>query len=352
MSVFFSICVPNYNYEKFIGLTINSVLNQSFQDYELIIVDNCSSDKSWEVICNYTDNRIKRFRNEYNIGIAMNINLATSKASGKYLLVLSSDDLMEPGCLENLYGALSELENSGQSNIALFTDVYMVNSNNDIIGYESFNQINSEITYSKINSFKEKKFDLKCVTKLDSKKVFKDSLLNIKTFAPFLSFVFSKDLFNQIGGYNLVRNIGPDKCFAIKVVSLLPNLFYIDVPLFSYRVHNTLNTVSQQNTLKQVIDDYFYLLEYNEAFLLNNKLGFTHAQWRKNFINLKCYKPSLSMLKKGNLRQAFSLFFFSISVDWKICLFNPFFYFILMLLIFSPIIFLFQISWNRINHYF
>lgn len=97
-----SIIMPNYNCEKFLDETINSVLNQTYPDWELLIVDDCSTDNSVEKIksfCN-KDNRVKLFVNEKNSGAAASRNLALREASGKWIAFLDSDDLWLPEKLE------------------------------------------------------------------------------------------------------------------------------------------------------------------------------------------------------------------------------------------------------------
>lgn len=97
-----SIIMPNYNCEKFIVETINSVLAQTYPNWELLIVDDCSTDKSVEIIKNYCDNdaRIKLFINEKNSGAAASRNLALREAKGKWIAFLDSDDLWLPEKLE------------------------------------------------------------------------------------------------------------------------------------------------------------------------------------------------------------------------------------------------------------
>ena len=59
----FSICIPNYNYAQYIGQTIESVLNQTYQNFEIIVVDNASTDNSVEVVKAFIDPRIKLYKN-------------------------------------------------------------------------------------------------------------------------------------------------------------------------------------------------------------------------------------------------------------------------------------------------
>ena len=69
-----SVIMPSYNKEAFIGKSIKSILNQSFADFELIIIDDCSTDSSVDIIKGFQDERIRFYQNETNIGIAANRN--------------------------------------------------------------------------------------------------------------------------------------------------------------------------------------------------------------------------------------------------------------------------------------
>ena len=97
-----SIIMPNYNCEKFIEETISSVLAQTYENWELLIVDDCSTDSSVEIIKNYckNDDRIKLFINEENSGAAASRNWALREATGKWIAFLDSDDLWKPQKLE------------------------------------------------------------------------------------------------------------------------------------------------------------------------------------------------------------------------------------------------------------
>src|SRR6476660_8884800 len=95
-----SVCIPVYNGDRFIEAAIESVLDQTFKDFEIIIVDNQSTDNTVSLIKKYTDPRIKFFQNDSNIGLIPNWNMAMSKASGEYIKILPADDLIYPQCLE------------------------------------------------------------------------------------------------------------------------------------------------------------------------------------------------------------------------------------------------------------
>ncbi|MDY5684126.1 MAG: glycosyltransferase family 2 protein [Treponema sp.] len=97
-----SIITPNYNCERFISQTIESVLAQTYKNWEMLIVDDCSTDKSYEIACEYAkkDSRIKVFRNKKNSGAAVSRNVAIEKSKGQYVAFLDSDDIWLPQKLE------------------------------------------------------------------------------------------------------------------------------------------------------------------------------------------------------------------------------------------------------------
>jgi glycosyltransferase involved in cell wall biosynthesis len=100
MSPLVSVCIPSYNSARHLGAAIESVLGQSLSDFELIVVDDCSSDGSLAVAERYKDRRLRLFRNETNLGAAGNWNRACALASGQFVKLVCGDDLLYPTCLE------------------------------------------------------------------------------------------------------------------------------------------------------------------------------------------------------------------------------------------------------------
>lgn len=97
-----SICIPAYNYGRYLPAAIESVLAQTYRDFELVIVDNASSDDTPEIVKRYAsvDKRIRSVRNEVTIDMADNWNRCLEAAAGTYVKILCADDLLEPGCIE------------------------------------------------------------------------------------------------------------------------------------------------------------------------------------------------------------------------------------------------------------
>jgi glycosyltransferase involved in cell wall biosynthesis len=108
---FFSVIIPTYNRNYCILDAIESVLNQTFVSYELIIVDDASSDNTFEIIENINDQRIKYVRNEVNKGQSASLNVGAGIAKGKYLAFLDSDDLWECNFLSSFILKINQLPN-------------------------------------------------------------------------------------------------------------------------------------------------------------------------------------------------------------------------------------------------
>lgn len=101
MNELVSIIMPSYNTAKFISETIDLVLTQTYTNWELIIVDDCSTDNTDEVVKSFlSDDRIKYIKNEKNSGAAFSRNRALCEAKGKWIAFLDSDDLWFPEKLE------------------------------------------------------------------------------------------------------------------------------------------------------------------------------------------------------------------------------------------------------------
>lgn len=103
-----SVAIPVYNGERFLGEAIESVLEQSFTDFELLVLDNCSTDATREIAERLArqDDRVRFLLNETNIGAAGNFNRAFEEARGTYFAWLASDDWWEADFLEECVRAL------------------------------------------------------------------------------------------------------------------------------------------------------------------------------------------------------------------------------------------------------
>lgn len=109
----FSIIVPAYNVEKYLADCIESILSQSFADFEILLIDDGSTDKTLEIAEGYAkkDNRIKVFSKE-NAGLSHTRNYGMEKAAGRYIYFVDSDDLLEKDALKNIETVIAEKQDA------------------------------------------------------------------------------------------------------------------------------------------------------------------------------------------------------------------------------------------------
>ena len=88
-----SVCIPAYNNAEYIKDTIDSILNQTYQNIELVIVDDNSKDNTYELIQEIGDERIKLYHNDKNLGMSGNWNRCLSLCTGKYAKLVCADDI-------------------------------------------------------------------------------------------------------------------------------------------------------------------------------------------------------------------------------------------------------------------
>ena len=132
-----SIILTSYNHERFIGKSIESVINQTYKDYELIIVDDCSTDNSWKIICEYKEKypQIITIRNEKNWGSGVIENIVQNYAKGDYIAIHHSDDIWTDDKLEKQIVFLEK----HTENVAVFTNAQAIDDNgNKYLDEEGF----------------------------------------------------------------------------------------------------------------------------------------------------------------------------------------------------------------------
>jgi len=118
-----SIILPTFNGERYIRQAIDSILAQSYDNWELIVQDNASTDRTASIVKEFKDNRIKYDVNPKNVGMAANFNLGIRRAKGEYLSLFSDDDRMLPDYLEK---QIAHLEANPQIGFSFCTH-YVIN---------------------------------------------------------------------------------------------------------------------------------------------------------------------------------------------------------------------------------
>ena len=132
-----TVLLTSYNHADYLERSINSVLNQTYKDFELIIIDDCSTDDSWNIINKYKDKRIKKIRNKQNKGSILTEKLVNS-FNGTYFAVAHCDDMWEPSKLEKQINFLEK----NKKYAACFTWVSLIDENDNKISSDNYLDFN------------------------------------------------------------------------------------------------------------------------------------------------------------------------------------------------------------------
>ena len=125
-----SIIMPTFNRAHILGRSINSVINQTYHDWELLLVDDASSDNTSEIILSYNDNRIKYYTHSRNMGGNAARNTGLRHARGNYIAFLDSDDEWMPTKLERQLAIIDDRESEAG---VIYTGFSYINGNNQVI---------------------------------------------------------------------------------------------------------------------------------------------------------------------------------------------------------------------------
>lgn len=232
-----SVCIPTYNRTDFLRQSIESVLAQSFTDFELIISDNASQDSTVAIIHSFGDPRIVYQRHEKNIGLVNNWNSCLTAARGEYITIFHDDDLMLPDNLTLKVNALDLNENVG-----------LVHSNFHIMDG------NGSITKESAHFIGPQDFMEASPTFL------RNSLLGFNRVNPPSAFI-RKECFSKLGGFNSGLHFTPDFEYWMRI-SLHYDVLYLGKPLIAYRMHHSVGWTSSE---------YFTVIEGMEGRYTNVK---------------------------------------------------------------------------------
>lgn len=137
-----TVYITNYNYEKYIQKSIESVLNQTLQNFELIIIDDGSTDNSKEIIEQYAQHPAIKVIFQKNKGLNITNNIAMRVATGKYIMRLDADDYLDPNALLVMSNMLERDSQLG----LVFPDYYMIDAEENILSVEKRHEFDKNVS--------------------------------------------------------------------------------------------------------------------------------------------------------------------------------------------------------------
>jgi glycosyltransferase involved in cell wall biosynthesis len=209
-----TVYITNFNYADYIENAINSVLHQSFKDFELIVIDDGSTDKSLEILETYKRNKNISLVYQKNKGLNKTNNVALRLGRGKYIMRLDADDYLVPDALEKMVGKME----ANPEFALVFPDYYLIDEKNNVIGQVKRHNFTTGVTL----------FDLP---------------------AHGACTLIRRDVLLEIGGYDETFRCqdGYDLWLNIIVKFQVSN---VNEPLFYYRQHAKSLTKNEENILR------------------------------------------------------------------------------------------------------
>ncbi|MCL4551930.1 MAG: glycosyltransferase [Candidatus Marsarchaeota archaeon] len=219
-----SVIIPAYNCQRFIEETIESVFSQTYSDYEIIVVDDGSSDNTKDILQRYSDRVTYVYQENGGVSAARNRALALSR--GEFIAFLDHDDLWIPEKLERQVSVLDSSPSAG----LVYSDCYYIDANGSIIG-----KYTDYIEAFRGNVFRQ---------------------LFICDFIPFLTVLARRSAIDAVGYFKVGWAIAEDYDLLLRIARAYP-VEYLSLPLAKYRKHSG----NMSRDVDRFLEESFMLVE-------------------------------------------------------------------------------------------
>lgn len=261
-----SVIIPVYNVEKYLRECLDSVVNQTLKDIEIIIIDDGSTDKSAAICDEYAekDSRIIVVHKE-NSGYGASMNIGLKKANGEYIGIVESDDFVELEMFEKLYDVAKENDlDIARCNFFYYNSVKGTNEKNDL-------------TWFDINEV---------YTPVDNQKVFYQQ-------PAIWSAIYKKSILDKYD-IRFLETPGAsyqDTSFAFKTYSVAARFMMIEDAFLHYRIDNENSSVNSSNKIFCVCDEFAEIIRFCKAHEIYDELKYLIPK-----VQLICYKWNFNRL--------------------------------------------------------
>lgn len=269
-----SIVIPLYNKAKWIERAIDSVLNQTFQDFEIIVVDDGSTDGSDKIVENINDVRIRLIRQQ-NAGASAARNTGIKESQGELIAFLDADDWWVSNKIEKQYELLYELP-----------FLVWVAS-----GFDAIHLNTKKIKYPLTNGYKQL---------LSNRRCFEDFYVAALSGVIFFTttMIIKKNIFDEVGLFDTSMKIGEDRDLWYRIAEKYPQIGYVDASLAIYDERNegtlTKSQTSYSEDMRKVIE------KHTDPSVCFNKSNTKHLFLRKEI--LRALRHCARLYEKENIR--------------------------------------------------
>lgn len=263
-----SIIIPSYNAEKTISKCLDSIINQTYKNLEIIVINDGSKDNTFTEIKKYSDDERVIAINQNNQGVSETRNAGIATATGEYILFVDSDDWLEQKAIE-------ELINTSKKN------------NVDVIRYNCFYEDKNKITIPSLYNLTNKR-----ITKEEFGKyrIFEHFLLNSEPIKNFVMLLFiKKSVFDSNIRFKKELYMMEDVYFYLRLFGKIDDIYFLDLPLYHYCDNDSSATKSPDKYEKNI----FGILDTNEVIkehlLQNNIITNRIKELNGNHYRIICY---------------------------------------------------------------
>ena len=276
-----SVIIPAYNHERFVEQTIRSIIEQTYKNIELIVIDDGSKDSTFSILKSMEERCQKRFANVHfetqsNQGTCITLNRLIAQAQGKYIYIIASDDVAKPQAIQSLYDALKDKPQF----VLAFCDNEFINSDSVVINWDDKqNSIPQGAGYATFWNYL-----------IHKKKTIPSNPDEYGSYASLLrgnyipnGYLISASALRQIPKFTTEAPL--EDWYMHLQLSKIGKYAFIPQVLFSYRWHSN-NTIKQSEKMRKIT---LMTLEY-EKKLVEQK---GYERWKELFFNVIFRKKSI-----------------------------------------------------------
>ena len=238
MSKLVSIVLPSYNGKDFLNKSIESCLNQTYQNIELIIINDCSTDITEQIINSYTDSRIKYIKNETNQKLPKSLNIGFNFAKGDYFTWTSDDNYYDVTAIEKMVVAIE----SNKVDLVC-APYYTIDNNDEITGERSVGEQSDVLIDNVVKA----------------------------------CFLYKKEVHQKLKGYNPNLFLVEDYDFWIRATFGNFKFYQLTEKLYYYRFHENSLTETRRKDISRAL--YNLLKEHEVLFREKNKIDFLKGEF-------------------------------------------------------------------------
>lgn len=210
-----SIVLPCYNGEEYLRESIDSVMKQTYQDWELIVVDDCSEDRTLAIAREYekSDSRIKVIHNEVNLKLPCSLNVGFSNATGDYLSWTSDDNIYYPDAIQKMVEALEQ----NKKRYCVRADMDIINATGEVVDrFPEFDNV---------------------------------KMIRLNCFGA--CFLYRRCVLEEIGGYDTDSFGVEDYDYWLRIMARFGDFLSINEPLYQYRRHGGSLSETKKKMVRQ-----------------------------------------------------------------------------------------------------